>query len=184
MKIEGMPEISKYGVYKIVMVHRLGKHKEAYIKIIRGDKSASISLMNLKVHVNSGIPSDVVNTVSRWCEKNKEKLLESWKKEALLKKPITKIPFEVLSDYSLLLRSVKLFDDYTMEGVFNNGIKMFIDFKPFKAEFINMAAPLNDIKFFKEGRIKNGWLTWPNGFDLDPENLYEIGDIVEEPKAG
>ena len=35
-----------------------------------------------------------------------------------------------------------------------------------------MIAPLRDLAYFKRVFIEMGAPTWPNGFDLDPINLY------------
>lgn len=44
----------------------------------------------------------------------------------------------------------------------------------------DLIRPLKDPKFFSKVSIVNDLITWPNGFDLEPADLYELGE--EESK--
>ena len=49
-----------------------------------------------------------------------------------------------------------------------------------------MVEPLRDLAFFRRVFVQCGVLTWPNGFDLDPIQLYmELRDagLLTKPNA-
>lgn len=43
--------------------------------------------------------------------------------------------------------------------------------------------PLKDIKNFEKVFIKNGIVTWPTGYDIDPYYLERTGTIVKNKSA-
>ncbi len=61
---------------------------------------------------------------------------------------------------------------YCYHIVFDDGTAGEVDF----AEYLDRGpvfAPLRDLDFFKQARIKGGTTSWPNGADIAPESLYE-----------
>lgn len=58
-----------------------------------------------------------------------------------------------------------------------------VDLKKYKNKVPETAFyPFRDIEFFKSVKLDKhtGTIVWPNGVDLCPDVLYEIGKEVEE----
>lgn len=66
---------------------------------------------------------------------------------------------------------VKVLEGYRLELIFENQEKKIFDMKGMveKAPFI----PLKDVSVFQTAKIDYGTVVWNNGFDIDPEILYE-----------
>ena len=62
---------------------------------------------------------------------------------------------------------------------FTDGRKGVCDLSDFIEEGGPMVEPLRDADYFARAFVEMGAPTWPNGFDLDPINLY-----MEMRKAG
>ena len=52
-----------------------------------------------------------------------------------------------------------------------------------KTETGEMIAPLKDPKFFAKVFLDHGVLTWPNGFDVCPNTVYQDGKRLKPKKA-
>jgi hypothetical protein len=62
---------------------------------------------------------------------------------------------------------------------FTDGCEGVCDLSDFIEEGGPMVEPLRDAGYFDRAFVEMGAPTWPNGFDLDPINLY-----LEMRKAG
>ena len=62
---------------------------------------------------------------------------------------------------------------YKLNLLFNNGDRRIVDL----SNSLNgeVFAPLKNIDYFKNFRIKFNTIEWENGADFAPEYLYEIG---------
>ena len=68
--------------------------------------------------------------------------------------------------------SVKPMGGYKLRIAFSDGAVGVHDFSSTAARNGEMVRPLKDPAFFRRVFVELGALTWPNGFDLDPINLY------------
>lgn len=77
----------------------------------------------------------------------------------------------------MIVKKVKYIKDYKLELVFNNKIKKTVDFAPIIKEGGKIFSPLENIDYFKSVRVDDDLSTvvWPNGADICPDYLYEIG---------
>lgn len=80
---------------------------------------------------------------------------------------------------------VKYLRDYSLQILFNDGEVKVVNF----AELIDKGGyyfgPLKDIETFKNVSLDefNYTICWPNGADLSPDILYEMGeDMQSEPQ--
>ena len=79
----------------------------------------------------------------------------------------------------LHVTNVAYLGDYELRLTFNNGAVKDVDLKGELSGEI--FEPLKDVAFFKQVQVNPDTETieWPNGADLAPEFLYEIGQEVE-----
>jgi hypothetical protein len=63
---------------------------------------------------------------------------------------------------------------YLIELIFNNGVRKIVDFEPYVRRG-GVFAALRDMAYFKRFFIDLHTICWPNGADVAPERLYELG---------
>lgn len=81
---------------------------------------------------------------------------------------------------------LKPMDGYKLWLRFTNGREGVRDFSDVVSQGGPMVQPLKDPAFFARVFVESGVPTWPNGFDLDPINLYmELRDAgaLSQPNA-
>lgn len=61
-------------------------------------------------------------------------------------------------------------DDYLLEVNFENGELRIFDMKPFLG--FGVFKELNDVSYFKQVRVQNRAICWPNEQDICPDTLY------------
>jgi hypothetical protein len=66
----------------------------------------------------------------------------------------------------LNIEEVKPLDNFLLEVIYEDGLKKYIDVKPFIKNGVSSA--LKDKGFFNKVFIDNGSVTWENGFDYCP----------------
>jgi hypothetical protein len=64
---------------------------------------------------------------------------------------------------------------YTIEVKFNDGTIRLVDFKPY-VDRGGIFSELRDEEYFKKFFIDLNTVCWPNGADVAPERLYELGE--------
>ncbi len=78
----------------------------------------------------------------------------------------------------LHVTSVTHLKEYQLRLTFSNGVTKDVDLQ---AELYGeVFEPLQDVEFFKQVAVnpETNTIEWPNGADLAPEFLYEIGREV------
>ena len=75
----------------------------------------------------------------------------------------------------LSVKKVKALNDYKLELTFENKEIRIFDVKPYLDTGLFRTLRNEDI--FKKVRVSFDTIEWPNGVDLDPEVLYEKGEI-------
>ncbi len=82
----------------------------------------------------------------------------------------------------LHVKSVVYLHDYLLRLEFNNGAIKDVDLRD--ELFGEVFEPLRDLAMFRRVRVNPDTETieWPNGADLAPEFLYEIG-VTVSPQA-
>lgn len=78
------------------------------------------------------------------------------------------------------VRCVEYVNMYRLKLSFNDGKVKIVDFENRLKEAKNMFLPLRDIEYFKKVKADGTTIIWPNGLDLCPDVLYEIGKEVKE----
>lgn len=74
-------------------------------------------------------------------------------------------------------------DDFKILIDLEDGRKIEFDMNYIHSENGVVIDPLKDIKNFKKVFIKNGIVTWPTGYDIDPYYLESAGTIVKNKSA-
>ena len=71
--------------------------------------------------------------------------------------------------------------DYTVKLKFNDGSVKIVDLASYTTRG-GVFSLLRDKEYFKKYFIDLNTLCWPNGADIAPERLYEIGkEVVDTP---
>ena len=75
------------------------------------------------------------------------------------------------------VQDVKYLGEYKLELLFNNKKKKVIDFENKLKQAKGIFLPLKDPNYFKQVTLDDCHLSicWPNGADICPDVLYEIG---------
>ena len=68
---------------------------------------------------------------------------------------------------------VEVIGDHRLRLTFEDGVVGDVEFD--RSEWQGVAEPLADQSFFAQVRVEPelGTITWPNGYDMAPELLYE-----------
>lgn len=69
-------------------------------------------------------------------------------------------------------------EDYLIRITFNDGQIKVVDFQPY-VKRNGVFSLLKDKTFFRSFFIDLNTICWPNGADVAPERLYELGQPVE-----
>ncbi|MEI8366512.1 MAG: DUF2442 domain-containing protein [Parachlamydiaceae bacterium] len=77
-----------------------------------------------------------------------------------------------------IVKQVEYLNEYRLKLLFNDGKSKVIDFEARLKNAKNMFLPLKDVNYFKKVKSDGTTLVWPNGLDLCPDVLYEIGEEV------
>ena len=70
--------------------------------------------------------------------------------------------------------AVKLLGGYRLWLKFKDGGEGEIDMEPYLRPFVNLFEPLRDPAYFAKVKVipAAGTIGWPNGVELDPDNLH------------
>ncbi len=81
---------------------------------------------------------------------------------------------------------VEYFNEYKLKILFNDKKNKIVDIEPIINKSKGMFHPLRDIKYFKKVSLDDTQyplsICWPNGADICPDYLYELGKDFHEPK--
>jgi hypothetical protein len=81
----------------------------------------------------------------------------------------------------LRVKKAKHIRDYKLEILFSDGKAKIVDFQNWINEGGFYFLPMKDIEFFKKVEMdeSNYSICWPNGADISPDALYEIGVAIK-----
>jgi len=85
-------------------------------------------------------------------------------------------------DFIPHIREAQYLKDYTVKIWFNDGTVRIVDLESYTNR-AGVFAALRDKGMFKRVFVDLNTLCWPNGADIAPERLYEIGEVVSMEKA-
>lgn len=77
------------------------------------------------------------------------------------------------------IKKVEYIDRYRLKILFNNRQTKIVDLEKMLGKAKNMLLPLKDIEYFKQVETDGITLCWPNGVDLCPDVLFEMGKEVK-----
>lgn len=72
--------------------------------------------------------------------------------------------------------------NYTLKIEFDDGAVKAVDIEPYIKRG-GVFAELGDMEYFKRCFVDLNTVCWPNGADIAPERLYEIGKEVIETQT-
>jgi Protein of unknown function (DUF2442) len=78
------------------------------------------------------------------------------------------------------VKNVVYLDEYKLKLLFSDGKKKIVDLNDIIKDAIGILLPLKNIEYFKQVALDDCQFTicWPNGADLCPDVLYEIGKEI------
>lgn len=80
------------------------------------------------------------------------------------------------------VKNVKYIEKYKLQLSFYNGDVRLVDFEKRLESAKNIFVPLKDVEYFKKVSCDDTTIVWPNGLDLCPDVLYEMGVEVKAEK--
>jgi len=85
-----------------------------------------------------------------------------------------------MKDFMLHVVDAMYLEDYLIRITFNDGQIKVVDFQPYTKRK-GVFLLLKDKTYFRNFFIDLHTVCWPNGADVAPERLYELGQPVESP---
>lgn len=82
------------------------------------------------------------------------------------------------------IKKVKYISDYKLKILFNDNKTKVVDLEDMVQSAKGVFLPLKKLDYFKKVTLDDCQLSicWPNGADICPDLLYEIGEEVKEAK--
>lgn len=83
------------------------------------------------------------------------------------------------------IKKIECLEGYKIKLTFNDKTQKIVDLKKYKnADKNSVFYPFRDLNFFRSVKLDKNLetLVWPNGVDLCPDALYELGKEVQEIK--
>jgi hypothetical protein len=82
------------------------------------------------------------------------------------------------------IKEVEYIKEYKLKLFFNNSKSKVVDLEEIVKKGKGMFSPLKNLEYFKQVLVDSDGITicWPNGADLSPDVLYEMGKDVEKTK--
>lgn len=89
-------------------------------------------------------------------------------------------PISVRGRQLLHVIRVRYLQAYVLEVEFNDGVVKQVDLS--RELYGEVFEPLKDLELFKRVTMNNetNTIEWPNGADVAPEYLYEIGEQIKQ----
>jgi hypothetical protein len=81
--------------------------------------------------------------------------------------------------------SVQYFKDYKLKVTFSDKTTKIVDFKEKVKHAKGIFLPLKDVEYFRQVSVDDCFasICWPNGADICPDVLYEMGQKPGDPKT-
>lgn len=76
---------------------------------------------------------------------------------------------------SVRIKKVEYLGDYKLRLYFSDKVVKNVDLEQFLSGAKNLLLPLLDKEFFKKVKCDGTTVVWPNGVDLCPDVLYDMG---------
>lgn len=81
---------------------------------------------------------------------------------------------------SRTIKKVEYLEDYKLKLYFDNKSVKIVNLENMLKDATNLFVPLAKISYFKKVKCDGITIGWPNGVELCPDVLYEIGKSVPQ----
>ncbi|MBP9841305.1 MAG: DUF2442 domain-containing protein [Simkaniaceae bacterium] len=81
------------------------------------------------------------------------------------------------------IKKVEYLDRYRLKLHFDDKTIKTVDLEDMLKNAKNMFIPLLDVSFFEQVECDGTTICWPNGVDLCPDVLYDMGEDFKKSKA-
>lgn len=172
-----MPKIAEKDGLSIYIMSRFGKHQGPYLKASKGGLKSSFTIHDGKHRVGN-LPDKEVEIVQEYITKNREELLKAFD-EVLSDRMVFFLEvYPIFSSFDIKLLEVWTEDKTCLVGKFSDGRIKKVDLSDIILNLPgDMIVPLRNPEFFAKVFISDeNTICWPNEFDLEPEDLYDVGE--------
>lgn len=87
---------------------------------------------------------------------------------------------------NMRVKKVEYVNDYKLKLLFSDKKTKIVDIAPIIKKSKGLFHPLKDIEYFKRVALDDSEypvsICWPNGADICPDYLYELGEDVQEQR--
>lgn len=165
-----MPTIAWFYGMTIQMYY--DDHEPPHFHARYGRAKAIIRLLDGET-IAGELPPTATRMVRRWALARSAELQDSWRRArrtCLWRKWLVPMPTNDLPMVDVL--RLRALDGHRLWVRFTDGSEGVRDFSDLLADGGPMVEPLKAPEYFARAFVEMGAPTWPNGFDVDPINLY------------
>lgn len=175
----GMSTIAEYNGLKIFIVTRLGRHQAPYVKARKAEHEASYTITDGTKRAGY-LPKAEERLVLDFIVLHKDWLLKAFEK-AKNGEVIGTIPWFIhgSSDTYEGPKLLKIWTEppSTLCGKFETGVVKRWNMGPdLMALSGSLAKELLSSGIFEKARLDGSLISWPNGFDIETVDLYDLGE--------
>jgi hypothetical protein len=82
------------------------------------------------------------------------------------------------------IKKVEYIEEFKLKILFNDNKTKIVDLEEIVKKGRGMFLPLKKLTYFSQVAVDNDNITicWPNGADLSPDVLYEMGEDIQKEK--
>jgi Protein of unknown function (DUF2442) len=74
------------------------------------------------------------------------------------------------------ISQIEYLNKHLIKILFDDNTEKIINYAPFIKQGVSSA--LNDLAFFRLGKVEEGYLVWPNAYDCCPQFLYDLESAI------
>ena len=79
------------------------------------------------------------------------------------------------------IKEMSYIEDYKLQLVFKDDVSGIVDLSAYKKRG-GVFSRFSDLEYFRQVKLENGYLVWPDDVDIAPETIYSLatGKPIED----